>query len=119
MLVKLTYYGTGKPTLINLSNVETIYQVADKIQQRISTKIVFKGGNYVNVEEDLQTILGIQNDNLNGKRQSTDWYSPSVDELLENDYNRKSGYREEPSPYRGRQRSYNKREHNDNFYNRH
>ncbi len=90
MLVKLTYYGTGKPTLVNLSKVETIYQVADKFQQKLSTKILFNGGNYINVEEDLQTILGLQIDAMNGQHQSTNWSSPSVDELLEQDFNKKT-----------------------------
>jgi hypothetical protein len=109
MLIKLTYYGKSKPTLVNLNNVETIYQVADKYQQKLSTKIVFKGGNYVNVEEDLQTILGLQNDVLSGDYQSTKWDSPSVDELLENEYNKRTNDRPR----------YNKQDYrNDHFANR-
>lgn len=114
MLVKLTYYGTGKPTLINLNNVETIYQVADKFQQKLSTKILFKGGNYVNVEEDLQTILGLQIDATNGNPQSTKWESPSVDELLEQDFNKKTYDTRRPR-YNNDRRDYSK---NDHFANR-
>jgi len=99
MLVKLTYYGTGKPTLVNLNNVETI---------------LFKGGNYINVEEDLQTILGYQIDGLNGNPQSTKWESPSIDEMLETDYNRKS-YQEERRPRYNTRKEYTR---NDNFANR-
>lgn len=114
MLVKLTYYGTGKPTLVNLNNVETVYQVVDKIQQKLSTKILFKGGNYINVEEDLQTILGYQNDAMNGNPQSTKWESPSIDEMLETDYNRKS-YQEERRPRYNTRKEYSR---NDHFANR-
>ena len=114
MLVKLTYYGTGKPTLVNLNNVETVYQVVDKIQQKLSTKILFKVGNYINVEEDLQTILGYQIDFLNGNPQSTKWESPSIDEMLETDYNRKS-YQEERRPRYNTRKEYTR---NDNFANR-
>lgn len=114
MLVKLTYYGTGKPTLVNLNNAETIYQIVDKHQSRVSTKISFKGGNYINVEEDLQTILGIQNDNLNGNYQSTKWESPTIDDLLETDYYRKS-YQEERRPRHTTRKEYSR---NDHFANR-
>ncbi len=114
MLVKLTYYGTGKPTLVNLSKVETIYQVADKFQQKLSTKILFNGGNYINVEEDLQTILGLQIDAMNGQHQSTNWSSPSVDELLEQDFNKKTYDTRRPR-YNENRREYSK---NDHFANR-
>lgn len=114
MLVKLTYYGTGKPTLVNISNVETIYQVADKFQQKLSTKVLFKSGNYINVEEDLQTILGIQNDVMNGNSQSTEWESPSVDELLEQDFNKKTYDTRRPR-YNNNRRDYSR---NDHFVNR-
>lgn len=60
MLVKLTYYKTGQPTLINLNQVESIYQVYDKTCDKHSTKIQFKG-SYVNVEETLDEILDLQN----------------------------------------------------------
>lgn len=92
MLVKLTYYSTGYPTLVNLSNVETIYQVADKNQNRISTKIVFKGGNYINVEEDMQTILSIQWGMMNGVSQDLEFATPSIDEMLQNAYDKRERY---------------------------
>lgn len=114
MLVKLTYYGTGKPTLVNLNSIETTYLVVDKIQKKLSTKILFKSGNYINVEEDLQTILGYQIDAMNGNPQSTKWESPSIDEMLETDYNRKS-YQEERRPRYNTRKEYSR---NDHFANR-
>ena len=111
MLVKLTYYSTGYPTIVNLSNVETIYQVADKNQNRISTKIVFKGGNYINVEEDMQTILSIQWGMMNGISQDLDFNSPSIDEMLQNAYDKRQSYNN------GYKRKYEK-EGNDFFANR-
>lgn len=88
MLIKLTYYGTGKPTLVNLESVETMYQVVDKNKSRLSTKVLFKGGNYINVEEELQEILKLQWEMSNGTAQDFDWQSPTIDDLLELDYNR-------------------------------
>lgn len=88
MLIKLTYYGTGKPTLVNLESVETMYQVVDKHKSRLSTKVLFKGGNYINVEEELQEILKLQWEMENGSHQDFDWQSPTIDDLLELDFNR-------------------------------
>lgn len=90
MLVKLTYYGTGKPTLVNLSKIETIYQVYDKYKERVSTKIQFQGGGFINVEEDLQTILKIQWDFNGGitkilignPQPSMKWLSPLMRKLV-------------------------------------
>ena len=88
MLIKLTYYGTGKPTLVNLESVETMYQVIDKNRTRLSTKVLFKGGNYINVEEELQEILKHQSNLTKGIDQDFDWQSPTIDDMLELDYNR-------------------------------
>lgn len=92
MLVKLTYYSTGNPTLVNLNNVETIYQVADKFQSRVSTKIQFKGGGFVNVEEDLQTIMKIQWGMMNGVVQDMEFESPSIDDMLQSSYEKRERY---------------------------
>ena len=89
MLVKLTYYSTGNPTLVNLSNVETNYQVVDKYQCGVSTKIQFQGGTFVNVEEDLQTILKIQWGMMNGVSQPLEFSEPTIDELLEQSYEKR------------------------------
>lgn len=88
MLIKLTYYGTSKPTLVNIENVETMFQVVDKYKNRISTKVLFEGGNYIYVEEELQEILKIQWGMSNGNCQDSNWRSPTIDELLETDFYR-------------------------------
>jgi len=95
MLIKLTYYGTGKPTLVNLESVETMFQVVDKYKNRLSTKILFKGGNFINVDEELQDVLKIQSEMMNGRCQDFDWQSPTIDELLETDF-----YRQQSKPKR-------------------
>jgi hypothetical protein len=104
MLIKLTYYGTNRATLVNLGNVESIYQVFDKQQKRFSTKICFKGNqSFINVEEDLQTIMKIQQDCLEGNYQSTEFTTPTIEERFEDSY-----YRQE-NQYtpRRRERNYN------------
>lgn len=92
MLIKLTYYGTGKPTLVNLESVETMYQVVDKNRTRLSTKVSFKGGNYINVEEELQEILKHQSNLMKGIDQDFDWQSPTIDDMLELEYNRQQNH---------------------------
>lgn len=88
MLVKLTYYGTDRPTLVNLDNVESIYQVFDKMNRRYSTKICFRGvDSFINVEEDLQKILEISQNFSNGIYQNYEWVTPSVEERLESSFN--------------------------------
>lgn len=111
MLVKLTYYSTGNPTIVNLNKIETIYQVVDKHQNRISTKIQFTGGSFVNVEEDLQTILSIQWKMMNGVSQDLDFNSPTIDEMLQQSYEKREKFvKTQPKKYY--------REENDFFANR-
>jgi hypothetical protein len=88
MLLKLTYYGTTRPTLVNVKNVESVYQVYDKVGRRYSTKICFKGNeSFINVEEDLQTIMKLEQETMEGTFQDTDWETPSIEERLETSYN--------------------------------
>ena len=105
MLIKLTYYGTTRPTLVNLENVESIYQVFDKHQKRFSTKICFRGNeSFINVEEDLKTIMEIQKDVSNGKFQNVDDIgSPTIEERFEDSYY-KSERQYQP---RNRERNFN------------
>lgn len=87
MLVKLTYYGTDRPTLINLEMVTNIYQVFDKINRRFVTKVCFDANNYINVVESLQTIMKIQQEYKNGVYQELDFDTPPVfDDRLEDDF---------------------------------
>lgn len=103
MLIKLTYYGTSRATLVNFDNVESIYQVFDKQQKRFSTKICFNGNqSFINVEEDLQTIMKLQQEYVNGKFQSTDFTTPTIEERFEDSY-----YKHENQYPRKRERNYN------------
>ena len=87
MIVRLTYYGGNRSTLVNLDKVESIYQVYDRVQRRFTTKICFNGNNsFINVEEDLQTIMKLQEDYLTGKYQSTDFETNTLDERMEEMY---------------------------------
>ena len=105
MLIKLTYYGTNRPTLVNLDNVESVYQVFDKHQKRFSTKICFRGNDsFINVEEDLKTIMEIQKDVSIGNFQDVDDIeTPTIEERFEDSY-----YRiEKQYQPRNRERNYN------------
>ena len=116
MLIKLTYYGTDRPTLVNISNVESIYQVFDKTQRRFSTKICFKGNeSFINVEEELQTVLRLAQEAEMGKFQSTEWETPSLEERLESSYQQ---YKSRSTNFNPRERvSYNRYDmYNDNQY---
>jgi hypothetical protein len=87
MLVRLTYYGTNKGTLINLDNVHNIYQVFDKINRRLVTKVCFNVNNYINVEETPQEILKLQQSFMKGEYQETDWDTPQTfDDQIESEY---------------------------------
>lgn len=86
MILKLTYYGKNAPTLVNFDSVETVYEVYDRKLRRVNTKILFRGGNYVNVEEDLQTILKLSHEYQSGDFQTTDWASTTIDKFMEDSY---------------------------------
>lgn len=110
MLIRLTYYGTNRPTLVNFSNVESIYQVFDRHQKRFSTKICFRGNDsFINVEEDLKTIMKIQQDINEGVQQDLDFETPTIEERFEDSYYK--GERQYQP--RGRERNYNS-QHNYN-----
>lgn len=108
MLIKLTYYGTNRPTLVNFDNVESIYEVFDKIQRRMSTKICFRGNDsYVNVDEDLKSVMKIYQECVGGKQQEIDWETQSVDNTMTQSFSEQSSYRMRP-----------RRNYNNNSYNR-
>lgn len=108
MIVKLTYYGTNRPTLVNLNKIESIYQVYDRTQRRYSTKICFNGNNsFINVEEDLQTIMKLQESHLNGEYQSSDFETQSFDDRMEDMYYNGSSNRPVPQRPRYNEKNYN------------
>jgi hypothetical protein len=86
MLVRLTYYGTDKVTLVNFENVESVYQVFDIMNKRFSTKICFSGDSFVNVEEDLQTVMKLSQEVKQGIYQDWDFDTPPVEDRMENSY---------------------------------
>lgn len=113
MIVRLTYYGSNRSTLVNLKKVESIYQVYDRINRRFSTKICFNGNNsFINVEEDLQTIMQLQQDFIDGKYQPTDFESNTVDDRMEELY-----YQNRPAPPRFREKNFNSQNtYNENHF---
>lgn len=93
MIIKLTYYGTNRPTLINFDNVESVYELYDKVQKRMSTKICFGNNSYVNVEEDLKTIMKFYQEGLEGKHQPIDWETQTVDSMASESYYQQQSFR--------------------------
>ena len=95
-----------------MNNVESIYQVYDKVGRRYSTKICFKGNeSFINVEEDLQTIMKLEQESISGVFQDTEWETPSVEERMEQSYEQQS-YKQQRPRYDnrqsfGRDRNYN------------
>ncbi len=92
--LKLTYAGKSSPTLVNMDDVRTMYTVADPTgRYEPSTKILFKNGEYINVSEDLQTILKLTHEFHAGNYQETDWeVVPTVQQRVESSYNRKRSF---------------------------
>ena len=77
MVLKLTHAVKNVPTLVNMDNVQTMYVVSDvRGNFPTSTKILFTNEQYVNVSEDLQTILQMVHEYEQGKYQSTDFVTP-------------------------------------------
>jgi len=88
MFVKLTYYDKGTPTLVNLDNVNTIYPVFDTSRGRVSTKIQFNDGTFMNVEESIGDIQKMEQEAKLGLYQDTSYDTASVEELLKESFNR-------------------------------
>ena len=112
MLLKLTNYGSNRPTLINMDKVESIYQVYDKNEKRMSTKICFNGSSsFVNVEEDLQTIMRLEQEVVSGQFQETDWITPTIEERILDSFETTFNHPQRQRTYRPRQN------YNNNNYN--
>lgn len=118
MLIKLTYYGTNRPTLVNFNNVESIYEVFDKIQRRMSTKICFRGNDsFVNVEEDLKTVMKLYQDCVNGKKQEIDWETQTIDNTMSQSYTHQTSYKMRPRRQYNSDKSFNQENlYNENLY---
>ena len=106
MRVKLSYYGSGNTTLVNMSNFTTMYQTTDNRNGKLFTKIHFSETNFIMVEESPQEIEEIMDLIESGEKQEKEWKVPSIDERFE-----KQSYQPRPQQrqrtYQPRERSYN------------
>jgi hypothetical protein len=99
MIIKLTH--KGKPTLVNVNNILSIYMDTDMKQQKLKAKITMSSG-VVFVDETLEEIYDIVNDVMNGNKQVIDWtcQPQPIDERIENDYmNTRNTHRPMRRPY--------------------
>lgn len=111
MILKLTYVGKNVPTLVNMDKVQFMYRVTDpKGVYPPSTKITYADDRYINVLEDLQTILKMTQEYEQGVYQSTDWETP--EEPIASPQQRM-----EKSYYGRRERNYNSpKSYNENHF---
>lgn len=84
-MIKLTH--KGKPTLVNVNNILSIYMDTDMKQGKLKAKVTFSSG-VVFVDETLEEIYDIIKSVMSGKEQVIDWtYQPQpIDERIEQDY---------------------------------
>lgn len=85
MMIKLTH--KGKPTLVNVNNILSIYMDTDMKQGKLKAKVTFSSG-VVFVDESLEEIYDIIKNVMSGKEQVIDWtYQPQpIDERIEQDF---------------------------------
>lgn len=99
MIIKLTH--KGKPTLVNVNNILSIYMDTDMKQQKLRAKVTMSSG-VVFVDESLEEIYDIVKDVMSGNEQVIDWTSQPqpIDERIESDYNKvRNTYRPMRRPY--------------------
>lgn len=118
-LVKLTYTQTGKSTLINLDTMKSAFRIHERQTSKYATRINFMNDDFVIVDEELQEILKLAQDHLNGEFQSTDWVEVDSGEgmfpdTLREDYQR-NVYPQRQDNYQGNRRP---RQYNNNYNNR-
>ena len=114
-LIKLTYFGTNKPTLVNISESTSIYRMVDNKSGKNITKINFNGQSYIMVNEDLKTIYELVQDCKNGVEQEIDWTEP-IEETFVQSYEE-----QRPRPTRQYQPRtfYPRNDYRDRNYNNH
>jgi len=113
MIIKLTH--RGKPTLVNVNQILSIYMDTDMKQSKVLAKITMNSG-VVFVDESLEEIYDIIKLVMSGKEQVIDWtYQPQpIDERIEQDYiNVRNTYNRPQRPMR---RPYNPHYVNDLNY---
>jgi hypothetical protein len=99
MIIKLTH--KGKPTLVNVNQILSIYMDTDMKQGKLKAKVTFSSG-VVFVDESLEEIYDIIKSVMSGKEQVIDWTNQPqpIDERIENDYHQvRSTYRPTRRPY--------------------
>jgi hypothetical protein len=99
MIIKLTH--KGKPTLVNVNNILSIYMDTDMKQQKLRAKVTMSSG-VVFVDESLEEIYDIINDVIIGNQQVIDWTNQPqpFDERVESDYNKvRNTHRPTRRPY--------------------
>ncbi len=86
MIIKLTH--KGKPTLVNVNNILSIYMDTDMKQGKLKAKITMNSG-VVFVDETLEEIYDTIKLVSSGKEQVIDWTNipQPIDERIESDYN--------------------------------
>jgi hypothetical protein len=114
MVIALTYYKTGKATLVPLEGVQTMYSVFDTKENKYSTKISYRGGEFINVEETPEDIYKIiKNRELGVFQDDFEWdKASSVDDRFSERY-----HHQEKLAFRP-QRSFGERNYGERNFNR-
>jgi len=92
MLVTLTYHGNMKKTIVNFDEVKTIYEVFNKEDNCLTTKILFKGStirmeDFINVSETVEEIHNIINEIRENNSHSVD-FTQNVKQVIRDGYDR-------------------------------
>lgn len=92
MLTVLTYQGNTKKTIVNLSEVKTIYEVYNKEEGCFTTKIVFNTStprmeDFINVTETIEDIANIVNEVRTNGTQTVD-FTRTVKTVIKDGYDR-------------------------------
>ena len=119
-LIKVTYFGKNRPTIINTDKIESIYEMIDSNTQAKCTKIQFAKDNYILVDETPQDIMKMEWSVKNGKATEMDFESPTFDEMAKGSYDNHPNFRQPQPQYvarpQQRRRVYNNHP-NFNSYN--
>ena len=118
-LIKVTYFGKNRPTIINTNKVESIYEMIDVNSQNRCTKIQFGKDNYILVDETPQEIMKMEWSVKNGEPIDMDFESPTFDEIVKTSYDNHPNFRPQPHYQQRppqRRRTYNNQP-NYNSYN--
>jgi hypothetical protein len=114
--IKLSYYGSGNTTMVNMTNFTTMYQTTDVRSGKLFTKIHFSETNFIMVEESPQEIEEIMNLVESGEEQQIEWKVPTIEERFERQSNYQPRQQRQRNNYQPRERNYNNYESSN--YNR-